>query len=434
MRPIEVVQPEGAELHGRGQRGARGRAGRFRVGFNAREGLVLHQLGLRRRRRRAPDPAPRVVLARWPCPTAIPSPSRYIQGPFDFGENLVGTLANALELGCDCLGRDPLLRRRRVPTPRASRSTLPQRRSACTRRTSACSGSTGTSATDETEVRRSRRLVVSSITTIGNYDYGFFWYLYQDGTIESRGQADRHHLDRRVRTRASSPRHGTLLAEGLYAMHHQHFFNVRLDFDLDGEHNAVYEVHTEPTPPGPTIPYGNAFRRRATLLRDREPRRRQLIDPLAARSWLVVNHERHQRDGRAGRLSPGAGRQRACPSRSRTPRRASAPASATSTSGSRSYDAERALRRRRLPQPAPRRRRACRSTSPHDRPIADEDIVLWYTFGHTTSPARGLADHAGRHESASCSSPSGFFDRNPTLDVPPPRSSHSCCHGNGDGA
>ena len=34
------------------------------------------------------------------------------------------------------------------------------------------------------EVRRSRRLVVSSIATVGNYDYGFFWYFYLDGTIQ----------------------------------------------------------------------------------------------------------------------------------------------------------------------------------------------------------------------------------------------------------
>lgn len=37
--------------------------------------------------------------------------------------------------------------------------------------------------TNHSEVRRSRRLVVSMIATVGNYEYGFFWYLYQDGTI-----------------------------------------------------------------------------------------------------------------------------------------------------------------------------------------------------------------------------------------------------------
>jgi Cu2+-containing amine oxidase len=27
-------------------------------------------------------------------------------------------------------------------------------------------------------------MVISSIATVGNYEYGFFWYLYQDGSIE----------------------------------------------------------------------------------------------------------------------------------------------------------------------------------------------------------------------------------------------------------
>ena len=38
--------------------------------------------------------------------------------------------------------------------------------------------------TNRTEVRRSRRLVVSFIATVGNYEYGFYWYFYQDGTLQ----------------------------------------------------------------------------------------------------------------------------------------------------------------------------------------------------------------------------------------------------------
>ena len=34
------------------------------------------------------------------------------------------------------------------------------------------------------QTRRQRRLVVSFFSTVGNYDYGFYWYLYLDGTIE----------------------------------------------------------------------------------------------------------------------------------------------------------------------------------------------------------------------------------------------------------
>ena len=38
--------------------------------------------------------------------------------------------------------------------------------------------------TGSSQVRRQRRLVVSYFATIGNYDYGFYWYFYLDGTIQ----------------------------------------------------------------------------------------------------------------------------------------------------------------------------------------------------------------------------------------------------------
>jgi primary-amine oxidase len=38
--------------------------------------------------------------------------------------------------------------------------------------------------TGYSETRRSRRLVVSFIATVGNYEYGLYWYFYQDGTIQ----------------------------------------------------------------------------------------------------------------------------------------------------------------------------------------------------------------------------------------------------------
>ena len=40
--------------------------------------------------------------------------------------------------------------------------------------------------TESSETRRQRRLVISFFATVGNYDYGFYWYLYLDGTSSSR--------------------------------------------------------------------------------------------------------------------------------------------------------------------------------------------------------------------------------------------------------
>ena len=38
-------------------------------------------------------------------------------------------------------------------------------------------------------MRRSTRLIISSISTVGNYEYGFFWKLMLDGQIECEVQA-----------------------------------------------------------------------------------------------------------------------------------------------------------------------------------------------------------------------------------------------------
>ena len=62
-----------------------------------------------------------------------------------------------------------------------------------------------------------------------------------------------------------------------------------------------------------------------------------------------------------------------------------------------------------------------------DRSVADRPITVWHTFGH---------NHIVRPEdypvtpATHCGftlQPFGFFDRNPTLDVPPSKSAHCCC-------
>ena len=41
----------------------------------------------------------------------------------------------------------------------------------------------------QVDMRRSTRLIISSISTVGNYEYGFFWKLMLDGQIECEVQA-----------------------------------------------------------------------------------------------------------------------------------------------------------------------------------------------------------------------------------------------------
>src|SRR5207245_11745385 len=74
---------------------------------------------------------------------------------------------------------------------------------------------------DSPEVRRSRRLVVSSVSTVENYEYGFFWYLYQDGSIQFEVKLTGI-LSLGAAMPGETPRHGNLVAPQLYAPHHQH--------------------------------------------------------------------------------------------------------------------------------------------------------------------------------------------------------------------
>jgi primary-amine oxidase len=142
LKPLEITQPEGPSFDVRGWE-VRWQRWRFRVGFTAREGLVLHTVGYEDQGRVRPV-LWRASIAELFIPYADPQPFQGFRNAFDAGEFGLGILANSLELGCDCLGE---IRYLDVDLGTASR-TPSGRRSACMRRTLACCGSitTATSA------------------------------------------------------------------------------------------------------------------------------------------------------------------------------------------------------------------------------------------------------------------------------------------------
>ena len=421
VRPIEIHQPQGTSFSVRG-REVRWQKWRFRVGFTAREGLVLHTVGYEDRGR-VRSIVHRASLAEMVVPYGDPAPGHWRKNAFDAGEYSIGTLANALELGCDCLGEifyfDAV-----VAGAGGEPVTIPN--AICLHEEDyGILWKHSDFRTGAVEVRRSRRLVVSFIATVGNYEYGFFWYLYQDGTIEFEVKLTGIVSTGVLAAGETTPYGQRLTADGLYAPIHQHFFNLRLDLDVDGPVNSVYEVHTEAVPPGPDNPHGNAFAARATLLRT-ELEAQQLIDPLSARYWKVVNPEVRNAVGEpvGYKLMP----------RGNVAPFAQPDASITARAG---------FITRHLwvtPYRPDERHPAGEYPNQHpggaglpewtkaDRAIERTDVVLWYTLG-SHHPVR-LEDwpvmpvqYAGF-----MLQPVGFFDRNPALDVPPAH------HHGGDGA
>jgi len=132
-----------------------------------------------------------------------------------------------------------------------------------------------------------------------NYDYGFYWYFYPDGSIEAEVRltgVDSNGVIPADETAEDTYGQYAIVAPQVKAPIHQHFFNFRLDFDIDGGPMRAYEVHNEPT--GSERNRKNAFRAKETLL-ERENEARQDIDPLRGRYWRIASSETENSYGRS---------------------------------------------------------------------------------------------------------------------------------------
>jgi primary-amine oxidase len=395
----------------------------MRVSMHPVEGLVLHEICYVEGDRVRPV-IYRASLAEMVVPYGSTSANHWWKNAFDVGEGGLGKVANSLRLGCDCLGEIVYLDAVYVADD-GSAYPLPQ--AICVHEEDHGILWKHTDlATGTAEVRRSRRLVVSFIATVSNYDYGFFWYFYLDGTIAAEVKLTGIIQTQAVRAGTRVP-HANPVTPELAGPHHQHMFCFRLNTCLDGPANSVYEVDAVPVPPGPDNPYGNAFTARATLL-ETETAAQRMAAPERARHWRIVNHSSLNACGEpvAYKLIP----------------QASAPLLAQDTAV---IAARAAFATRHLwvtPFHPEEQHPAGDFPNQHPggaglpawtaagRPVTDTDIVLWHTVGttHFCQPEDFPVmpcEYAGF-----TLKPAGFFDRNPAIDLAPASPAPGAhCHG-----
>ncbi|WP_028932676.1 primary-amine oxidase [Pseudonocardia spinosispora] len=415
QRPIEITQPEGSSLQLDGNQ-LSWEKWSLRVGFDAREGLVLHQIGFDEGAGVRPI-IYRASIAEMVVPYGDPAPVRSWQNYFDTGEYLVGRYANALELGCDCLG-DITYVDAVISDEQGNPKTLPN--AICIheedygilwKHTDLWSGSAQT--------RRQRRLVVSFFTTVGNYDYGFYWYLYLDGTIGFETKATGV-VFTSAHDGGDYP-YASQIAPGLGAPVHQHLFSARLDMTVDGVRNRVDEVEVQRVPMGPDNLRGNAFTMRHTPLETESAAQRD-ADRSRNRVWHIVNPDRLNHVGKPvgyALMPEGLPTLLADPDSSIASRAAFATRHlwVTRYDPAQRYSAGDFVNQHAGGAGLP-------SYVAADRDINGQDLVVWHTFGLTHVPRPEdwpimPVDYAGF-----TLKPVGFFDRNPTLDVPPSGSTH----------
>jgi primary-amine oxidase len=425
LKPLEITQSEGPSFEVQGHH-VRWQKWQFRIGFTPREGVVLYTIGYEDKGRLRPI-IYRASLAEMVVPYGDPRPQHYRKNAFDVGEHGVGMLTNSLKLGCDCLGEiyyfDAVL------TDSRGEVAVIENAICMHEEDYGILWKHTDWRTEQVEVRRSRRLVVSFIATVDNYEYGFFWYFYQDGTIQYEIKLTGILLCGAL---ADTPKYGTLVAPELNALNHQHFFNVRLDMQIDGLNNSVYEVNTVAEPMGEANPYGNAFFAQETLLAT-EAEAQRIIDPLAGRYWKVVNPNIHNRLGQSVgyKLIPGENILPFAHPDSWIIKRAGF---MTKHLWVTPYHSDERYPSSKYPNQNPGGEGLPKWTQAN-RSIDNTNIVVWYTFGHHHIPRPEDWPIMPTAYIGFTLKPVGFFDSNPALDVPPQAmlSGHVCGAKGSDG-
>ena len=414
-KKIDITQPDGPGFEVKGNL-ISWEGWQVRVTVNPDEGPVLHQLSLDGR-----SILHRVALSDMVVPYGTADPMHSWKAVHDGTEYGFGTLVTSLTLGCDCLGEIHYM----------DANMLMFDGSVNTIESAICIHEEDygiqwkhmdMNMLGANEVRRSRRLVISSIATIGNYDYGLFWYLYLDGTVQCEvkltGIVGISAYDEKVHRKDQDFR----ISDELVAPIHQHLFCVRMDWDLESGDNQLYETNVEALPVSEDNPHGMQLSAVAKHLKTESEAKRN-VSNASSRTWKIINANKTNSFGLPSgyKLLPG-----------NTPALLAHP---DSPPGKRASFAKHNL----WATPFDKGEQAAAGEysvmhsgqggldelTASNRDISECDLVTWHTFGVTHTPRPEdwpvmPVEYCGFHLI-----PVGFFEKNPTINLPPSCNSNS---------
>ncbi|GAA2003821.1 primary-amine oxidase [Nakamurella flavida] len=411
IAPLHITQPDGVSFTLDGHE-LSWQNWRVRIGFTPREGLVLHQLryddhGTER------QIAHRISFSEMVVPYRDSSFDHYRRTAYDIGEWGLGYMTTSLSLGCDCLGE---IRYLDATLSDSAGEPFAIDNAICLHEEDNAVLWKHVDGLSGAEVRRMRRMVISCHATVANYEYLIYWRLYQDGNIECEVRATGIMVTTPIPEGAPTPATGTLVDQRTYAPFHQHFLVARLDLDIDGQANQVHEIDSVVPPIGPDNPYGLNLTTRATPIADESMAGRD-YEWSTQRSWKVLNTGKRNVVGSpvAYKLVPtGSFPAMMDPA---APQYLRAPVIGHTLWVTRQHDDE-LFPCGDYPTQSEADDGMTRWVADGED-LLDQDVVLWYVFGlhHITRledwpvmPADTVSFWL---------KPFGFFDRNPSLDLPP---------------
>ncbi|XP_073003615.1 amine oxidase [copper-containing] zeta, peroxisomal-like isoform X3 [Typha latifolia] len=370
VKPLHIIQPEGPSFRVSGHF-VQWQKWNFRIGFTPREGLVIHSIAYIDGSRGRRPVANRLSFVEMVVPYGDPNEPHYRKNAFDAGEDGLGKNAHSLKKGCDCLG---YIKYFDAHFTNYAGGVETIENCVCLHEEDhGILWKHQDWRTGLAEVRRSRRLTVSFICTVANYEYGFFWHFYQDGKIEAEVKLTGI-LSLGALQPGESRKYGTTIAPGLYAPVHQHFFVARMDMAVDCKPNEPF----------------NQVRNTRTVNRSGQPTGYKLIPgsnclPLAGpeakflRRAAFLKHNLWVTPYKHDEMFPGG----------------------------------------EFPNQNPRVNEGLATWVKKNRALEETDIVLWYVFGVTHIPRLEDWPVMPVERIGFMLMPHGFFNCSPAVDVPP---------------
>ncbi|KAG6852799.1 hypothetical protein C0991_009102 [Blastosporella zonata] len=296
LKPLHVVQPEGVSFKINGHE-LEWQNWKMHIAFTQREGIALSTITYNDHGEVRPI-IYRLSLAEMVVPYGAPEYPHPRKFAFDSGEYGMGTMANELSLGCDCLGQIHYLPGAFVGH---NGKAMVIKNVICIHEEDAgvLWKHTDFRPNGRSHTVRRRRLVVSMVCTLANYEYIWNYHFYQDGSIEFEIRLTGI-LNVYVAGKDEPSPYGTVVAPGINAQNHQHLFSVRIDPMIDGLQNSIVESDIIPLPDAPTGSAanfaGNAFIAKDTVLTTEAGRPYEYEKE---RRWKIVNTARqHHASGK----------------------------------------------------------------------------------------------------------------------------------------
>ncbi|KAM1340063.1 hypothetical protein EV1_038469 [Malus domestica] len=389
IKPLQIIQPEGPSFRVNGYF-VEWQKWNFRIGFTPREGLVIYSVAYVDGNRGRRPVAHRLSFVEMVVPYGDPNDPHYRKNAFDAGEDGLGKNAHSLKKGCDCLGLIKYF------------------------------DAHFTNFTGGIET-------IENCVCLHEEDHGILWKhqdwrtgLAEDGKIEAEVK-----LTGILSLGALQPgevrKYGTVIAPGLYAPVHQHFFVARMDMAVDckpGEtYNQVVEMDVKVEKPGENNVHSNAFYAEETLLRTESEAMRD-CNPLTARHWIVQNTRTVNRTGQLTgyKLVPGSNCLPLAGPEAKFLRRA---AFLKHNLWVTPYSRDEMFPGGEFPNQNPRAGEGLATWVKKNRSLEETDIVLWYVFGITHVPRLEDWPVMPVERIGFMLMPHGFFNASPAVDVPP---------------